>query len=115
MKPSIRNEIPPFGYAIVDKDGEILDDGDWFSHDRQTLENDLDLYNDDYSAAGHIDPKCPYRIIELYTKEQLEKELEILRSKAFASGREILRLREKFEAVHGIVQPNSLEPAKGDL
>jgi len=109
MKPSIRNEIPPFGFAIVDKHGA-------YARDLYVGDDALRLARND---CGKLDwqysKDTPHRIVELYTKEQLEKELEILRSKAFASGREILRLREKFEAVHGIVQPNSLEPAKGDL
>lgn len=66
-EPSIRHDVTPFGFTIVDKDGEWRWSGSSTHLGRSSIDNCLRFFEEGDESRG------PHRIVELYTKEQLEK------------------------------------------
>lgn len=137
--PSIRHDVTPFGYAIVDKNGEKKSCLIWFREELAEL-NECIEERDKMCPGG-----APHRIVELYTKEQLDNskaellgalsELSDMYSHAWdlVDGglmmfqdsiprfeKAHLRADNAIKAAHGIVESSSGEqdevlPKKGDV
>lgn len=111
-EPSIRHDVTLFGYVIACSDGRV---STRFRDDKNSIERELELVNEFFTETA------PHRIVELYTKEQMER--KPLNSDAI---RKIFQMNwnpphpidwgklvRDIEAAHGIVESSSDE--KGDL
>lgn len=113
----------PFGFAIVDKDGGV---DIRLYHRMEHAEKELQNADNFFTASA------PHRIVELYTKEQLERavvdERKACEKLCDEAAESYLSMGLRQEAgildylsgrigdrSHGIVEPSSQQQAKGDV